>query len=120
MNEEIKEKMLKKLPLLKFDRWWTKLTNTKSGDLFTTIRRFTESKLEYYWTKRGKIFTIEVSDNKDGFKGFKEFETYLILLFEVTETFNNKVSKARLLQVFQENNEEITEWMKNYDTRYFG
>lgn len=101
---------MKETPIIKFDRYWKKLKDGKG--LFTTIRRFTPQKCDYYRERIGREFKIMVSDKKDGFKGFDKNEIYMILLFEFTGT-----DTARLLNVDDRHFSNLSKELIEYDTR---
>ena len=112
MDDDLMEK-------IKFDRMWRKLKGRSVGDLLITIRRATEEKRKYYERCIGEIFEIIVTDTKAGFKGFKMNDDYLLLIFEVMETYepSGDVARARLLDYFIETGDSISEELKEYDTR---
>jgi hypothetical protein len=101
---------------IRFDRLWKKLTERKIGDLVITIRRSTPEKLDFYESNIGKEFLIEVSGGKNGFRGFNLNTEYIVLIFQVTEIIEEKITKLKLLDLFVSEGNMLSEPLKQYDT----
>ncbi|MEE9573887.1 MAG: hypothetical protein V3W20_12610 [Candidatus Neomarinimicrobiota bacterium] len=91
---------------IKFSKHYTKLDGSKF--LFTTVRRYTPEKENYYCSKRGYIFDVEYTHYD--FKGIPNTEL-LVLLFIETEP-----NKAKLLEVFKVHYGNLSEDFIMYDT----
>lgn len=77
------------MPHIKFSHYWNKLT-VAPGGLFTTIRRHTPEKAEYYKNLEGKVLDVLLNDKP---------------LF-----------RAKLLQVFVGDAKDLSGYFLSYDT----